>query len=290
MKVGFIIVGFLLSLNVVLAADAILVKGKIAQVQKKQFLSALQRLDENDKKQILNDENKISSTLESYYVIQVALAKAKASGLYQTPKMQAIIEKAIGDVVIKELYYEHLKNKLSNKSIEALAKTYYKVHKNKYKTQPEVDASHILISAKDSSKEEAKLQANKLKQQLIKGSKFEELATKFSDDPTAVSNKGRLGFFSKAKMVKPFADAVFKLENIGDISPIIESEFGFHIIRLEAKKASSIMTFEQVREGIIKKIIQDKSKTAHGIFIKDLLDIDNIEVNKAAIKALVVSK
>jgi len=104
---------------------------------------------------------------------------------------------------------------------------------------PQIGASHILIAYKGAmraaptvtrSKAEAEKLANKLLTQAKSGSDFGALAQKYSDDPSAKQAQGSLGKFNQRQMVKPFADAAFALQP-GGISSVVETPFGYHIIK-----------------------------------------------------------
>jgi hypothetical protein len=104
---------------------------------------------------------------------------------------------------------------------------------------PLIGASHILIAYKGSrgaaptitrSKDDAQKLANSVRAQAKAGADFGNLALKYSDDPSAKLGKGTLGKFSRNQMVKPFADAAFALKP-GEISGIVETPFGFHVIK-----------------------------------------------------------
>lgn len=102
-----------------------------------------------------------------------------------------------------------------------------------------VGASHVLIQYKGSlragpnitrSKDEAKKLAAEVLAKAKKGQDFAELAKQYSDEPGAKERAGNLGKFTKPQMVKPFADAAFALKP-GDISDLVETDFGFHVIK-----------------------------------------------------------
>ncbi len=105
---------------------------------------------------------------------------------------------------------------------------------------PEISASHILIrlgpdaTAADST--QARELAESLRQRIAAGEDFATLARQYSDDQASGQNGGDLGFFSRARMVEPFADAAYALENVGDVSDIVETNFGYHLIKLTGRK------------------------------------------------------
>ena len=119
---------------------------------------------------------------------------------------------------------------------DAEVKTFYDENSAKFQGDEQRHASHILIgfgvSATEQDKAAAKEKALDILSQLKKSPKrFEELATQFSQDPGSAAKGGDLGSFARGAMVKPFEDAVFAMKK-GQISDLVESEFGFHIIRL----------------------------------------------------------
>lgn len=130
----------------------------------------------------------------------------------------------------------------------------YKENIQRYSTPEERRASHILIKAEASAsadqKKAARAKAEQLLAQLQKSpAQFAELARKNSDDPGSGANGGDLDFFGRGDMVKPFEDAAYALKP-GQLSGVVESEFGFHIIQLTAVRGGETKPFEAVRAEI----------------------------------------
>jgi peptidyl-prolyl cis-trans isomerase D len=142
-------------------------------------------------------------------------------------------------------------------------RNYYEGHLNEFGTQEERRASHILISVKanasQADQDAARAKAEEVLQHARKNpSEFGELARKYSQDPGSASNGGDLGFFGKGMMVKPFDDATFALK-VGEISGLVRSDFGYHIIKLVAIKPSRILPLDEAREGIFNKLREQKA-------------------------------
>lgn len=137
---------------------------------------------------------------------------------------------------------------------EADVKTYYEQNAAKLSGTEERRASHILINApKDAPAAErakAKAKAQELLAQARKApDSFGELAKKNSQDSGSAVNGGDLGFFARGAMVKPFEDAAFALKP-GDISDVVESDFGYHIIKLAEVKTPKQRSFDEMRAEI----------------------------------------
>ena len=142
-------------------------------------------------------------------------------------------------------------------------KRYYEDHKNEYSTQEQRDAAHILISvapkATPAQIKTARAKAERILKEAKKApQKFSELAKKYSEDPASARNGGDLGFFSRGMMVKAFDDAAFSLKP-GQISGLVRSQFGFHIIKLLAVKPGSIKPLAQVRDSIVQQLKKRKA-------------------------------
>jgi peptidyl-prolyl cis-trans isomerase D len=136
----------------------------------------------------------------------------------------------------------------------AEARKYYEANLSKYGQPEERRASHILISVKpgasDDDKRKARARAEEVLNKLrASPGTFAEVAKKESGDPGSAAKGGDLGYFSRGMMVRPFEEAAFRLKP-GEISDLVESDFGFHIIKVTGVKPGKVKPFEQVRPDI----------------------------------------
>jgi peptidyl-prolyl cis-trans isomerase D len=134
-------------------------------------------------------------------------------------------------------------------------RTYYKENAARLAKPEERRASHILIAAAQGAspadKAKAKARAEELLAQVRKDpGSFAELAKKNSQDPGSAPQGGDLDFFVRASMAKPFGDAAFALKNKGDISDVVETEFGYHIIKLTDIRANVPQSFEEMKPAL----------------------------------------
>ncbi len=133
---------------------------------------------------------------------------------------------------------------------DEILQNYYDENKETYTTPEQVQASHILVETKE--------EANEILELLKGGADFATLAQERSKDPGSGANGGDLGFFGRGQMVPPFEEAAFTLE-IGQLSEVVESEFGFHIIKVVDKKPATTASFEEKKEEI-KEMLTDQRK------------------------------
>ena len=174
--------------------------------------------------------------VEAYYKANTAQ--------FQSPE-QASIEYLVLDI-------EAAKKNISVN--EADLKTYYEQNTARFGTKEERRASHILITAPASASAADRAKAKAKAEQLLAEVKkapatFADVARKNSQDPGSAEKGGDLDFVTRGAMVKPFEDVMFALKK-GDISDVIETEFGYHIIRLADIKPAVVPPFEQVRATI----------------------------------------
>ena len=136
---------------------------------------------------------------------------------------------------------------------EAIGEYYQRNLETTFTHPREVRARHILISvppdATPAQRTAAKAKADKILQELNAGGDFAKLAKQYSDDPGTKNNGGDLGSFRRGEMVKPFEDAAFKLQP-GQLD-IVESQFGYHVLRLDAALPAHTDTLEEARSRIV---------------------------------------
>lgn len=150
---------------------------------------------------------------------------------------------------------------------EADLKTYYEQNQDRLSGKEERRASHILIESPKSAAPEAREKAKARAQELLAAvqkapDSFAEMAKKNSQDPGSAANGGDLDFFARGAMLKPFEDAAFALKK-GEISAVVESDYGYHIIKLTDVKTPKRRSFDEVRAEIEAEL---KKSQAQGKF------------------------
>ncbi|TXH87106.1 MAG: peptidyl-prolyl cis-trans isomerase [Rhodoferax sp.] len=185
------------------------------------------------------------------FASKVALTDADLDAYYQANQaLFKMPESANIEYVVLDM--ESVKKSVSVN--EADLKTYYEQSVSRLSGKEERRASHILVSApKDApadKRQAAKEKAQGLLAQVRKApDSFADVARKNSDDIASAKAGGDLDFFGRGAMVKPFEEAVFAMKK-GDTSELVESDFGFHIIRLTDVKAPKAKSFEELRGGL----------------------------------------
>ena len=185
------------------------------------------------------------------YLAKVKPTDAEIQSYYEANKSQFESAES-ADIEYVVLNLDAVKSSLTVN--EADLKTYYEQNAQRLAAKEERKASHILIAAaKDAAadvREKAKAEAQALLVKVrAKPESFADLARKNSQDSGSATQGGDLGYFSKGSMVKQFEDAVFALKK-GEISEVVESDFGFHIIKLADIKEPKQASFESVRDKL----------------------------------------
>ena len=149
---------------------------------------------------------------------------------------------------------------------------FYKDKPDNFKVPEQVRASHILFKleadAPDAIKTQKRLDLAGLQGQINQGADFADLAGRHSECPSKEKG-GDLGFFARGSMVKPFEDAVFSLKQ-GQVSTIVETRFGFHLIKLVDRRDAQTTPLKDVKDKIMKHLKQQKQGQALSEYIKQL--------------------
>jgi peptidyl-prolyl cis-trans isomerase SurA len=197
-----------------------------------------------DEDTIEADEERVEQSLNQQidYMIQQAGSESKLEEYYSAPlyKIKSDMRKEIGNQmrigIMREKKFMNLK--ISRKEVEDFYNTYKDTLPN---MKSSVDISHILmqITPSEQSVEEAFLKISEIKTRLDNGEDFAELARQYSEDPGSAKTGGELGFVSRGTLVKEFEETAFSLEK-GEISEIVQTQFGFHIIQLLDRQGERI--------------------------------------------------
>ncbi len=203
---------------------------------------------------ILGRDGIFKEMAESIFIMRSLAAEAETVPGFDKTQAAWAAKMKYQRRVVSDYHVEFVRNTLKDISWEAAAREAYIVDPERYTSSEKVRASHILITTKQRSDEDAQQLAAELRVRIVDGEDFSVLATEFTDDPAGKENGGDLGFFERGKMVKPFEDAVFSMEKEGDISAVVKSPFGYHIIRFLERKPAQVIPFEEIKPKIIDEI------------------------------------
>lgn len=181
------------------------------------------------------------------------------------------------DLAIQTLIDKQVVEKIS--VTEQDSQTYYDTHPDAFKQPEQIKASHILVKVdpKDdpAKKEEAHKKIESVQEKLKSGADFAALAKELSDCPSKEKG-GDLGYFAKGQMVKPFEDAALALKP-GETSSIVETQFGYHIIKLTEIKPEGIMPYAEVKDQLTQYLKQEKVKAELDSYLAGLEKSAKIE-------------
>ena len=157
----------------------------------------------------------------------------------------------------------------------------YEKNKDRLDVPEQVKASHILVRVKEDASDEDKKAAREkigeLRKRVASGEDFAEVAKENSEDGSAPRG-GDLGYFGLGQMVKPFEDAAFSME-IGDISPVVETQFGYHILKVTDKKAPHLLTYAEVEKEIEAFLLNKHKKEKLDSLVEDLRKKAKIKID-----------
>ncbi len=210
--------------------------------------------------------------LDSMIIREIVYQDAQKQGIESSPDFTDRL-----DEVKKKLMVElDLKKKLDAeiKLSDDDLKKVYEQYKEKFKTDEQIRASHILVKDEKTAQE--------VLAKLKKGEAFADLAKKYSADSTAEKG-GDLGWFDKGKMVPEFDKAAFALKD-GETSGIVKSNFGYHIIKAVGRRPAGYAPFEEVKEQIKAAILPSKQQEVFQKVKADLKKNAKIEIQDPSFK------
>ncbi len=266
--------------------EDILVEGAGAQVTAEDVLSEAQRMPEPARIAFFRKPQNVAEVASNLYMRRVLAAEAIEAGFEKYPLVQAQLriarDKVLSDARLAAI---ELKEAPKDEAMTQFAKAAYQAKPDRFMQPAQVQARHILVKGTDA---EARAKAEGLLAELKKGADFAALAKKSSDDPGSAANGGDLGFFGRGKMVKPFEDAAFALEQPGDLSPLVESPFGFHIIELTKKRPAAPQPFDEVEKQLKDEAAKQSVKDVRDAVLQRLNE--TLQFNKPAIEAFAAAQ
>ena len=212
--------------------------------------------------------------LDTMVVRELIVQQAKKDGIDKSPEVAAKLEDLKKRVVV-EAFLKKKVEESANVS-DAELQEFYKKNQDKFQTGEQIKASHILVKSAAEAKD--------IEKQLKAGASFDALAKKHSIDGAAAKG-GDLGWFGKGSMLPEFEKVAFSLKE-GQTSGIVQTKFGYHIIKATGKRPAGARSFEEVREEIKAAVIPEKQQATFAKLKEELKKDAKLSIKEDALKTL----
>lgn len=239
-----------------------------------EFNSELDKIPMNMKMLVASQSGK-KNFLDRLVVKRLLLKEAKKENVEKEKEFQDRLADIKEQLIIESLLKKKV-NVESAKFTDEDLKKYYDAHKEEFKKEQEIDTRQILVKTEQEAKE--------IQARVAKGEDFAELAKKYSIDPSAKATGGDIGYHPKGTLIPEYEQAAFKLTKVGQVSPAVKTQLGYHIIKLEGTKGSSYVPMAEVKDFIKQKMAQEKQAEVLEKYIEDLKKNTKIVVNEELLK------
>ncbi len=206
-----------------------------------------------DRDGFIDNPQRIESTLRQLLLIEQLSAQAREKGLDKDAKFIArrdLMEKRL----LAEMRMAQIESEAPKADGAALAAEAYLVDPKQFNQPESVTVRHILVSTQGRLEAEARAQAEKLRGELVAGkASFEDMAKQFSEDRGSANRGGLIENIRTGMTEKPFEEAAFSLKQPGELSPIVQTPFGFHIIQLVSRQEAKPLSQDEVVKAYASK-------------------------------------
>ncbi len=271
---------FLLVLAITNTALADVVLKSKSALDNQDVKDELLHLEEGERKKLISSPPMLGSFIDAIAKRRAIAIEAEKVGLNASHVTNMELRKAYEQTLFLQ-FKKQFVDTLKMPDFSRLAYEHYLTNKDAYKVSESIDASHILVKFKDDAdKLEKRAFLESIRADLLSNSaSFFEMAKQYSEDTGSAEKGGHLGRFAKGRMVKEFEEAAFGLQNVGDLSTIVETRFGLHLIRLNERIPPETRDFSEVESSITSKLRNDYIRSSLKEWESDMAERHPSNVN-----------
>lgn len=229
--------------------------------------AALLSVPERMRANVMNNPKRIDELVDRLLASRQLANEARAAHLDGSAVFKQAV-KLQEDRLLSEQALIDLRAKMDIGNVEELARERYQVNPNAYALPGATSARHILIKTDNRSDNEAMKLAEEVHAKAVAGEDFVALVKQYSEDPSKAANDGLVPGADTDAMDPSFAEAVKRIAKPGDISPVIKSQFGYHVILLVQRTDSKPRSFDEVKD----KIVSEMDTSMRDVRVKDHVD------------------
>lgn len=227
-------------------------------------------IPEAQRERALAQESTVRDIFTNLYVVRAFASMAEANSEIDHELVRWRVDNYRDQMLMEQQLGLEVQKELDTVDWETLAEEHYRANQEKYKVHEQVNVDHILISTNEQSKDAALEVGKEVIGRLDAGESFADLAAEYSDDTANKDAGGNLGFFGRNQMVKPFEDAAFGISSVGEAVGPIETNYGYHILRLVERREERQMRFDEVRDRIMAEVRQRRRQEIRSEKIQDI--------------------
>lgn len=249
-----------------------LVIGPDVEITAQDLVYELQAYPRGRQRLIVNDEGHLRDLINGMYRRARINAWAREQRLLEDPVIAYRVARA-AEQALSDIAHRHYTDNMEMPDFTRLARERYENALSRYLVPERVRAAHILLAASDEdARAERRAEAEALLARAREGEDFASLARDHSEDEGSAATGGDLGAFSRGRMVPPFEEAAFGLEAPGEISEVVETRFGLHLIKLLEREPEHHRPFEEVKDEIIATLREEYLRTETTAWIREVTD------------------
>lgn len=254
-------------------------------VSRELFDAKVSRIPEKDREGFLRSASRVEKVLADLVLTSQLKADAQAAG-FDKGNMQYLMQLA-ADKELINAWLAHYVDSQPPADYRAMAHEYYLLNKEQMVTVSSRDVTHLLVSSKQSTNEEAKQQAQIYLDQITQDpGVFDQLVLDHSEDPSVKANSGHLLGVKNGDTVPAFEKAAFALKSPGDFSGLVQSAYGVHIIRLDKINTPRVMAFEEVQQQLMEAKEKEHKERVRYAYLGDLAGME-WQVSEEELQAMV---
>ena len=251
-------------------AEIIAYSGEVYLTQK-ELDAAFTKIPEKDRLAFIRDGAKVDQVIQSLLKRKALANDATKAGYDQSPLMPELISLTAQKELAENWLREVVRN-APEADFETMAHEDYISNPDSYRTEEVLDVSHILIGNKERSNRDAELLAQLLITRLEEDpSIYKELVMEYSDDPAKAANGGRYPEMHRGQMVAAFEKAAFALKEPGQISAPVQTDYGFHIIRLNARHGNVLPDYDAVKDQAVVEAKRNYYQNYQKMYLRNLI-------------------
>lgn len=270
-----------------LSSNAPLISNGPIVVDAADFEGNMLRIPDSKRDEVRMSYDRVATIVDNMFVARTLAAKARELGMDKDPAVQKRLQQ-VQDGVLADLYVQKVEKEAITGNLEQRARELYRADQAKFVTSEEVHVQHILVNLSGRTRDTALQRAREAAEKAKAGEDFLSLATRYSDDADKNRHGGDLGYSSPASFVEPVRKAIAAMKAKGEIAGPVESEYGFHILRLVDRKPAVPIKFEAVRGQLMERERERLKKGRVEALVSEVRSSPSVVVHRENVEKLVV--